>query len=389
MSGPLSGVKVLEMAGIGPGPFCGMMLADMGADILRVDRLAPADLGLPLDRKFDVTARGRRSIGLDLKQASAIEVVLELVEKADVLIEGFRPGVAERLGIGPQACLARNPRVVYGRITGWGQDGPLAQSAGHDINYIALAGALHAIGRAGQAPVPPLNLVGDYGGGGMYLAFGILCALYERSASGRGQIVDAAMTDGVASMLSIFYGRMAADAWRDERGVNVIDGGAPWYDVYETADGKHVAVGALEQRFYDELLIQLGLDLTDLPDRHDRSQWPQLRARLRDTFLQKTRDQWCEILEGHDACFAPVLSLGEAPAHPHNRARRTFVEAEGVIQPAPAPRFSRTPGAIARGAPERGGGAAALLSEWGFDATAIARFRATGALILDHPADKA
>ena len=386
MSGPLSGMKVLEVAGIGPGPFCGMMLADLGADILRVERLEPADLGLPLDRKFDVLARGRRSIGLDLKQASAVEIVMELVEKADVLIEGFRPGVAERLGVGPQACLARNPRLVYGRITGWGQDGPLAQTAGHDINYIAITGALHSIGRAGQAPVPPLNLVGDYGGGGMYLAFGILCALYERSASGRGQVVDAAMTDGAVSMLSTVYGRMAAGTWRDERGVNMIDGGAPWYDVYETADGKHVAVGALEQRFYDELLKRLGLDLTDLPDRRDRSQWPIARC-LRDTFLQKTRDQWCEILEEHDACFAPVLSLGEAPLHRHNRARKTFVEAEGVIQPAPAPRFSRTPGAIVRGAPRRGEGAAALLSEWGFDGTAIARFRAAGAHILYHQPD--
>jgi alpha-methylacyl-CoA racemase len=387
MSGPLSGMKVLEVAGIGPGPFCGMMLADLGADILRIDRLEATDLGLPLDRKFDVMARGRRSIGLDLKQASAIDIVMELVEKADVLIEGFRPNVAERLGIGPDACLARNGRLVYGRITGWGQDGPLAQTAGHDINYIAITGALHGIGRAGQAPVPPLNLIGDFGGGGMYLAFGILCALYERTLSGRGQIVDAAMTDGAASMLSIFYGRMAAGAWRDERGVNMIDGGAPWYDVYETADGKHVAVGALEQRFYDELIKRLGLDLTDLPDRHDRSRWPQLRARLRNTFLQKTRDQWCEILEEHDACFAPVLSFSEAPKHRHNQARKTFVEADGVIQPAPAPRFSRTPGAITRGAPERGEGAAVLLSEWGFNAAAIARFRATGAHILDHPAD--
>jgi len=387
MSGPLSGMKVLEMAGIGPGPFCGMMLADLGADILRVDRLEPTDLGLPLDRKFDVMARGRRSIGLDLKQASAIAIAMELIEKADVLIEGFRPGVAERLGIGPQICLARNPRLIYGRITGWGQDGPLAQSAGHDINYIAITGALHGIGRAGQAPVPPLNLVGDFGGGGMYLAFGILCALYERGVSGRGQVVDAAMTDGAASMLSTVYGRLAAGTWRDERGVNMIDGGAPWYDVYETADGKHVAIGALEQRFYDELIKRLGLDMTDLPDRRDRSRWPQLRARLRDTFLQKTRDQWCEILEGHDACFAPVLSLGEAPLHRHNRARQTFVEAGGVIQPAPAPRFSRTPGAVVRGAPQRGEGAAALLSEWGFDAGAIARFRAAGAHILDHPPD--
>jgi len=387
MGGPLSGMKVLELAGIGPGPFCCMMLADLGADILRVDRLAPADLGLPLDRKFDVLARGRRSIGLDLKEASAVAIVMELLEKADVLVEGFRPGVAERLGIGPQPCLARNPRLVYGRITGWGQDGPLARTAGHDINYIALTGALHAVGRAGQAPVPPLNLVGDYGGGGMYLAFGIMCALYERNRSGRGQVVDAAMTDGAASLMSIFYGRMAAGAWRDERGVNMIDGGAPWYGVYETADGKHVAVGAIEQRFYDALIKRLGLDGAGLPDRDDRSRWPQLRARLRDTFLQKTRDQWCEILEEQDVCFAPVLSLGEAPSHPHNRARETFVEAEGVTQPAPAPRFSRTPGAIVRGAPRPGEGAADLLSDWGFDSSAIARFRDAGALILDHKPD--
>ena len=387
MSGPLSGMKVLELAGIGPGPFCCMMLADLGANILRVDRIEPFDLGLPLDRKFDVLARGRRSIGLDLKQANAVAIVMELVDKADVLVEGFRPGVAERLGIGPEPCLACNPRLVYGRITGWGQDGPLAQTAGHDINYIALTGALHAIGRAGQAPVPPLNLIGDYGGGGMYLAFGILSALYERSVSGRGQVVDAAMTDGAASLMSIFYARMAAGAWRDERGVNMIDGGAPWFDVYETADGKHVAVGALEQRFYDELIKRLGLDGADLPDRNDRSRWPQLRARLRETFLQKTRDEWCELLEQHDACFAPVLSLTEAPLHRHNRARKTFVEAEGVTQPAPAPRFSRTPGAIVRGAPQLGEGAAALLSDWGFDSSAIARFRDSGALILDPQPD--
>src|SRR5580700_11195096 len=288
--GPLVGIKVVELTGIGPGPMCAMLLADLGATVLRIDRPEPSDLGLQRELRYDLLLRGRPALALDLKSPDGKALALRLVEHADALIEGFRPGVTERLGIGPQDCLARNPRLVYGRITGWGQDGPLAQSAGHDINYIALAGALHAIGRAGQAPVPPLNLVGDYGGGGMYLAFGILCALYERSASGRGQIVDAAMTDGAASMLSIFYGRMAADAWRDERGVNMIDGGAPWYDVYETADGKHVAVGALEQRFYDELLKRLELDLTDLPDRHDRSHWPQLRARLRDTFLQKTRD---------------------------------------------------------------------------------------------------
>jgi alpha-methylacyl-CoA racemase len=387
MSGPLAGVKVLELSGIGPGPFCAMLLADMGADVLRIDRLEPADLGLPLEPRFDILSRGRRSLGLDLKRAPAVGIVLSLAEKADVLVEGFRPGVAERLGIGPDVCLARNPRLVYARVTGWGQHGPLAHAPGHDINYIALCGALAAIGRAGEAPVPPLNLVGDYGGGAMYVAFGIACALVERHSSGRGQVIDAAMSDGAASLMSIFYARMAAGAWRDERGVNMIDGGAPWFDVYETADGKHVAVGALEQRFYDELIKRLGLDGADLPDRNDRSRWPQLRARLRETFLQKTRDEWCELLEQHDACFAPVLSLTEAPLHRHNRARKTFVEAEGVTQPAPAPRFSRTPGAIVRGAPQLGEGAAALLSDWGFDSSAIARFRDSGALILDPQPD--
>jgi alpha-methylacyl-CoA racemase len=381
MSGPLSGVKVLELAGIGPGPFCGMMLADMGADVLRVDRLEANDLGLPLEPKFDIMARGRRSIGLDLKRPQAIELVLTLVEKADALIEGFRPGVTERLGLGPDACLARNPRLIYGRVTGWGQDGPLAQAAGHDINYIAIAGVLHAIGRAGQAPVPPLNLIGDYGGA-MYLAFGIACALAERHASGRGQVVDAAMSESAASMMSIFYARTAAGGWRDERGVNVLDGGAPWYDVYETADGKHVAIGAIERRFYATLLERLGLDPASLPGQHERARWPELRARLRDAFKQRTRDEWCEVFEGHDACFAPVLSLTEAPTHPHNRARGTFLERDGVVQPAPAPRFSRTPGQVGRTAPRRGEGGAAALAEWGgFDEAEIARFRSDGALL--------
>jgi len=383
MSGPLSGVKVLELAGIGPGPFCGMLLADMGADVLRVDRLEPSDLGLPLEHQFDIMARGRRSIGLDLKRPQAIEIVLALVEKADVLIEGFRPGVTERLGLGPDACLARNPRLVYGRVTGWGQDGPLAQAAGHDINYIAICGALHAIGRAGQAPVPPLNLIGDYGGGAMYLAFGIACALVERQSSGRGQVIDAAMSDGAASLMSIFYGRMAAGVWRDQRGVNLLDGGAPWYDVYETADGKYIAIGAIEGRFYAELIERLGLDPATLPGQHERARWGELRARLRDAFKQKTRDEWCEALEGHDVCFAPVLSFTEAPSHPHNRARGTFVERDGVVQPAPAPRFSRTPGRVERGAPRRGQGGATALAEWGFDAAGIAQFRASGALLAE------
>jgi alpha-methylacyl-CoA racemase len=359
-----------------------MMLADMGADVLRVDRPEPVDLGLPLEPKFDVIARGRRSIALDLKHTPAIEIALALVEKADVLIEGFRPGVTERLGLGPDACLARNPRLVYGRVNGWGQDGPLAQAAGHDINYIAIAGALHAIGPA-QRPAPPLNLVGDYGGGAMYLAFGIGCALCERHSSGRGQVIDTAMSEGAASLMSIFYGRMAAGLWHDKRGVNILDGGAPWYNVYETADGKYVAVGAIEGRFYAELMQRLGLDTPSLPDQYDRTRWPELRANLARIFQQKTRDEWCEALAGHDVCIAPVLSIAEAPSHPHNRARGAFFECDGVIQPGPAPRFSRTPGRVERGAPRRGEGGAAALADWGFSPQQIAQFRQSGAVMED------
>jgi alpha-methylacyl-CoA racemase len=373
----------LELAGIGPGPFCGMMLADMGADVLRVDRLQTPDLGLPLDPKFDVMARGRRSIALDLKKPESAEIVLTLVAKADVLIEGFRPGVTERLGLGPDACFAHNPRLIYGRITGWGQDGPLAQAAGHDINYIAISGVLHAIGRASQAPVPPLNLVGDFAGGALYLAFGIACALLEARTSGRGQVIDAAMSEGAASLMSFFCGQLAAGLWRDEQGINVLDGGAPWYDVYETADGEHIAIGAIEGRFYALLVDRLGLDPTTLPSRNNSARWPELRAKLRDVFKQKSRDEWCKILEGSDVCFAPVLSLAEAPMHAHNRARGTFVEREGIVQPAPAPRFSRTPGEIKRGAPRLGEGGAAALTDWGLDAATIARFRTLGVLILD------
>ena len=380
MAGPLSGIRVLELAGIGPGPFCGMMLADMGADVLRVDRLEPVDLGLPLDPKFDVIARGRRSIALDLKDARAIEIALAIIAKADVLIEGFRPGVTERLGLGPDACLARNPRLVYGRVTGWGQDGPLAPAAGHDINYIAIVGALHAIGPP-ERPAPPLNLVGDYGGGAMYLAFGIICALWERHSSGRGQVVDTAMSEGAASLMSIFYGRIAAGLWHDKRGVNILDGGAPWYNVYETADGKYVAIGAIEGRFYANLMAQLGLDRPSLPDQYDRTRWEELRASLVRVLKQKTRDEWCEALAGHDVCIAPILSMAEAPSHPHNRARGAFFESHGVVQPGPAPRFSRTPGEVERGAPRRGEGGAAALADWGFDAEQIAQFRASGAVM--------
>jgi alpha-methylacyl-CoA racemase len=383
MSGPLTGVKVLEIAGIGPGPFCGMLLADMGADVLRVDRLQSSDLGLPVEPRFDIMSRGRRSIALDLKRPESAAMVLDCAAKADALIEGFRPGVTERLGFGPDACHARNPRLVYGRITGWGQDGPLAQAAGHDINYIALTGALHAIGRGGGAPVPPLNLVGDFGGGGMVLAFGIACALFEARASGKGQVIDAAMTEGAASLMAMFYGRMAAGDWRDQRGVNVLDTGAPWYDAYETADGKHVAIGSIEGRFYAELLARLGLDPETLPGQHERKRWPELRAAFSAAFKSKTRDEWCLKMEGTDVCFAPVLSLAEAPQHAHNRARSAFIEVDGVKQPAPAPRYSRTPGAIARGAPRRGEGGAQALADWGFGRTEIEGYRARGALMLD------
>jgi len=384
MSGPLSGVKVLELAGIGPGPFCGMLLADMGADVLRVDRTQGGDLGLPVEPKFDVMGRGRRSVALDLKRPASVAMVLEWLARADALIEGFRPGVTERLGLGPEACLARNPRLVYGRITGWGQDGPLAQAAGHDINYIALTGALHAIGRNGESPVPPLNLVGDFGGGGMVLAFGIACALYEARASGRGQVIDAAMTEGAAGLMAMFYGRAAAGQWRDERGVNAIDGGAPWYDVYQTADGKHVAIGSIEGRFYAELLERLGLDAKTLPGQHERKRWPELRAAFAAAFKTRTREAWCKEMEGTDVCFAPVLSLAEAPLHAHNRARGAFTEIDGVTQPAPAPRFSRTPGAIRRAAPRRGQGGAQALADWGFSAAEIDAWGERGAVMHEE-----
>ncbi len=339
--GPLDGVKVLEIAGIGPGPFCATMLADLGAEVVRVDR---ADrVQPPSDRPFfDLLSRGRRSLGVDLKSPEGVELVLRLVEQADVLIEGFRPGVATRLGIGPDACLERNPRLVYGQMTGWGQDGPLAQAAGHDINYIALAGALHPIGRADEPPVPPLNLVGDFGGGGLLLAFGIVCALVERQSSGKGQVVDAAMVDGASALMTIIHGMRHAGIWTDERGANLLDTGAHFYEVYETSDGKYVSIGSIEPQFYAELLERTGLAGEDLPHQMDRSKWPEMKKRLAKIFKAKSRDEWCEIMDGTDVCFAPVLSIPEAYEHPHNRARGTFVEVDGAMQPAAAPRFSRS-----------------------------------------------
>jgi alpha-methylacyl-CoA racemase len=373
--GPLAGIRVVELAGIGPGPFAAMLLADLGAEVLRVDRPASSRPAWPT-----VLARGRRSVVVDLKHPDGAGLVLDLVASAAALVEGFRPGVAERLGIGPDACLARNPRLVYGRVTGWGQEGPWRLAAGHDIDYVAVAGALHPIGQAGGPPVPPLNLVGDFGGGGMLLALGVVAALVEAGRSGRGQVVDAAMVDGAALLTTQFHELLAAGLWREERGANLLDGGAPFYGVYETADGRHLAVGALEPEFFAELLRRLGLDAGDLPDQLDRDGWPVLRERLAGLFRTRTRDQWCELLAGTDACVAPVLGLGEAPAHPHNRARGTFVEVGGVTQPAPAPRFSRTPPGPPSPPAPPGAHTDQALADWGVDPGELARLRAAGAI---------
>jgi alpha-methylacyl-CoA racemase len=376
--GPLAGLKVLEFEAIGPGPFCGMMLADMGADVLLVDRPGDSGLGLGRNRWFDVMMRGRRSATLDLKSKVGAEAALELAAKADAVIEGFRPGVMERLGLGPDTLLKRNPKLVYGRMTGWGQDGPLAPRAGHDINYIALTGVLHAIGRAGGAPVPPLNLVGDFGGGGMLLAFGIACALVEAQKSGKGQVVDAAMVDGASTLAAMFSGMLAAGRWSEARGENILDTGAPWYDTYETKDGKHVAIGSIEPKFYEDLIFRLGLKDQNLPPQQDRKGWPALRKILGEKFKEKTRDEWCNVFEGSDACFAPVLTFSEARAHPHNVARKTFVHSGKVDQPAPAPRLSRTPGAIRRAPPERGEGGRQALVDWGFSELEISSLKERG-----------
>jgi alpha-methylacyl-CoA racemase len=373
--GPLAGVRVVELAGIGPGPFCAMVLADLGAEVLRVDRPAASRPAWPT-----VLGRGRRSVAVDLKHPDGAGVVLDLVAAADALVEGFRPGVAERLGIGPDACLARNPRLVYGRVTGWGQEGPWRHAAGHDIDYIALAGALHPIGHAGGPPVPPLNLVGDFGGGGMLLALGVVAALLEAGRSGAGQVVDAAMVDGAALLTTQFHELLAAGLWTEERGANLLDGGAPFYGVYETADGRHLAVGALEPQFWAELLRRLGLDGGDLPAQPDRDGWPLLRERLAALFRTRTREEWCELLAGTDACVAPVLGFGEAPAHPHHRARGTFVDVGGVTQPAPAPRFSRTPCDPPTPAPRPGEHTDQALADWGLPPDRIARLRATAAI---------
>ena len=378
--GPLNGVKIIEIAGIGPGPFAAMMLADMGAEILRIDRTESVMGGDPDAPSLDFLARGRRSVGVDLKNPEGVATVLQLVEQADALLEGFRPGVMERLGLGPEVCLERNPQLVYGRMTGWGQEGPLAQAAGHDINYIALAGALDPIGRKGEPPYPPLNLIGDFGGGGMMLAYGVVCALFERSRSGSGQVVDAAMVDGAAALMTMFHGAQQSGWWKEERGVNMLDTGAHFYDVYETKDGKYVSIGAIEPQFYAELLEKTGLAGEDLPRQMDRSGWASSKRRLKAIFASKTRDEWCEIMEGSDVCFAPVLSMTEAQQHPHIKARNTFVEVAGSNQPAPAPRFSRSETAISGPPPHAGQHTAEALADWGFGAEEIAKLDDAGAI---------
>jgi alpha-methylacyl-CoA racemase len=378
--GPLEGVKVIEIAGIGPGPFCCMMLADMGAEVLRIDRNDAVELGIVMEPRFNVLNRGRRSVGVNLKAPQGVATVKRLIAGADALVEGFRPGVMERLGLGPEECLAANPRLVFGRMTGFGQEGPLSRAAGHDINYIAMTGALHAIGRKESGPVPPLNLVGDFGGGAMYLAFGIVCALLEARKSGSGQVVDAAIVDGAASLLTFAYGLMRAGLWTDERGANALDSGAPWYDAYETSDGKYVSIGAIEGRFYQDLLKRIGLDKEALPAQLDRSGWPVLREKLKGVFLTKTQDEWSRLLAGSDTCFAPVLSLDEAPEHPHALARGNYVTVAGIKQPGPAPRFSRTKPEVRSPPPKAGEHTDAALRDWGFSSAEIAGLRAAAVI---------
>ena len=383
--GPLHGLRVIELAGIGPVPLCCMLLSDLGADVVRIDRLQPSGLGLALDRRFDVNARNRRSVALDLKAPAGRDAALRLVQGADVLVEGFRPGVAETLGVGPAACRALNPRLVYGRMTGFGQTGPLAQAAGHDLNYIALSGALHAIGAAGGPPVPPLNLVGDYGGGALYLAFGVMAALFERQRSGVGQVVDTAMVDGAASLASVFYGLAAGGQWAAGRGTNLLDGGAPFYDTYATADGRYISLAALEPKFFARLADALSLEPRFVKRQHDRRLWPEMRQAIAAAVREHTRDEWCARLEGSDACFAPVLSFEEAPAHAHAQARGAFVTVEGVVQPAPAPRFDRTPAGPPRRAPHLGEHSRVVLREAGLNDHDIDALVAAGT-VLQAPA---
>jgi alpha-methylacyl-CoA racemase len=377
-SGPLTGVRILEFAGIGPVPFCCMLLADLGADIVRIDRKLPAGKTAKPD-PFDVYNRSRRSVALDLKNPQAVSTCLTLIESCDAIVEGFRPGVMERLGLGPDLMLKRNPTLVYGRMTGWGQHGPMSQAAGHDLNYIALTGALSAIGTA-EKPIPPLNLAGDYGGGALYLAFGVLAGVIHARATGKGQVVDCAMSDGAASLMASFYGFFAQGMWHNRRAANMLDGGAHYYNTYACADGKFISIASAEPQFYQLLRERVGLSDPEFDHQHDEQRWPVFKQKLAAIFKTKTRAEWCALLENTDACFAPVLDLAEAPEHPHNKARRTFVSVEGVTQPAPAPRFSLTPGAIQHSPAAIGAHNESALKAWGLDGAAISRLRESGAM---------
>jgi len=369
--GPLQGFKIVEIAGIGPGPFCGMLLADMGAQLIRIDRKADCDLGIGIPARFNLMNRSRPAIGVDLKSQSGVDLVLKLCEDADALFEGFRPGVMERLGLGPDDCIARNKRLVYGRITGWGQSGPLADAVGHDGNYASLAGVIATIGERDGPPSIPLNLTADFGGGGAYLAMGLLAALLETGRSGTGQVVNAAMVDGAASLMTMFYGLHAGGFWQENRGSNILDGAAPFYRAYRTKDDQYVIVCAIERRFFKTLIELLGIDDIELDEQHDKSKWAQQIERFEAVFASKARDQWCALLEGTDACFAPVLTLTEAPNHAHNKARSTFVDVDGVIQPAPAPRFSRTASEISQAPEGTVADIRAVLKDWGLPASDI------------------
>ena len=371
--GPLSGLKIVEFAGIGPGPFCGMLLSDLGADVVRIDRKGGRG-----GAKTDITGRGRRSVALDLKQPAAIEICLKLIEQADAAFEGFRPGVMERLGLGPDVALKRNPKLVYGRMTGWGQFGPYAQAAGHDMNYIAITGALDAIGTR-EKPIPPLNLVGDFGGGALYLAFGLMAGVISARETGKGQVIDCAMSDGAASLMAMFYGFKAAGGWSDAgRRSNLLDGGAHFYDTYQCSDGRWISIGSIEPQFYALLLEKTGINDPAFQAQMDRSKWDGLREKLATVIATKTQAEWCAIMDGTDVCFAPILNMDEAPRHPHNAARKTFVEIDGVTQPAPAPRFSATPGAIQGPPPAIGAHTAEVLSEWGLSDSLLKELEAAG-----------
>ncbi len=379
--GPLAGLKIVEIAGIGPGPFCAMLLADLGADILRIDRPQKAIVGIPRDTVNDITLRGRRSVAVDLKSPEGIATVLQLVEQADGLIEGFRPGVMEKLGLGPEICLQRNPKLVYGRMTGFGQDGPMSQAAGHDINYIALGGALHYFARQGEAPVPPLNLVGDYGGGALFLAFGMMSGIWQAARSGKGQVVDTAMTDCVASLISgVVGGRERSGAWNEEVGTNLLDTGTHFYNVYETKDGKHLSIGPIEHRFYVQLLDKLGLKESDLPPQMDAQHWPEMKTRFAAIFKTKSLAEWDLLLANTDVCYAPILSLSEAHQHPHHQSRETFTSIGDFVQPSPVPKFSETPGAIQYPSPVPGDHTREGLKAWGFSDGEIDQLTSSGAI---------